>query len=55
MDRLIEYMAYAIKFTAEAIEDLRSYAKRDQKRIIDGIESCLKYEPNRETRNNKRL
>lgn len=46
---------FAIKFTPEAIEDLRSYTKRDQKRIIDEVESCLRHEPNRETRNNKRL
>src|SRR3989442_14475082 len=46
---------FAIKFTPEAIEDLRSYTKRDRKRIIDETDACLKGEPSRETRNNKRL
>lgn len=46
---------FAIRFTPEAIQDLRSYAKRDRKRIMDEIDSCLKHEPSRETRNNKRL
>ena len=45
---------FAISFTPEAIEDLRSYAKRDRKRIMDDIDSCLKHEPDRETRNNKK-
>ncbi len=46
---------FAIKFTPEAVEDLRSYTKRDRKRIMDEIVSCLKHEPSRVTRNNKRL
>ena len=46
---------FAIRFTAEAIEDLRTYNKRDRKRIMDDIDSCLKHEPGRGTRNNKRL
>ena len=46
---------FAIHFTPEAIEDVRSYSKRDRRRVLDEIESCLKYEPDRETRNNKRL
>ncbi len=46
---------YVIRFTPEAIQDLRVYAKRDRKRIIDEIEACLRHESSRETRNNKRL
>ena len=46
---------FAIRFTPEAIEDLRCYVKPDRKRIVDGIESSLKHEPGRETRNNKKL
>jgi len=46
---------FAIRFTPEAIDDLRTYSKRDRKRILDDIDACLKHEPNRETRNNKRL
>jgi mRNA-degrading endonuclease RelE of RelBE toxin-antitoxin system len=46
---------FAIHFTLEAIEDLRSYSKRDRSRVMDEIESSLMYEPYRETRNNKRL
>jgi mRNA-degrading endonuclease RelE of RelBE toxin-antitoxin system len=46
---------FEIRFTPEAIEDLRRYSKRERRRIMDGIEACLKHEPDRETRNNKRL
>lgn len=46
---------FAIRFTAEAIGDLRSYSKRDRKRILAECETCLQHEPSRETRNNKRL
>ncbi len=46
---------FAIHLTPEAIEDLRSYSKRDRRRVMDEIESSLKYELDRETRNNKRL
>jgi len=46
---------FAIRFTPEAIEDLRWYTKQDRKRIIGEIEACLTYQPSRETRNNKRL
>lgn len=46
---------FAIRFTPEAIEDLRSYGKRDRKRIMDNIDSCLKHEPGRQTRNNKKM
>ncbi len=48
-------IVFAIQFTPEAIEDLRSYSKRDRRRVMDDIESSLTYEPDRETRNNKRL
>ena len=46
---------FAIRFTTEAIDDLRTYSKADRKRILDGIDACLRHEPGRETRNNKRL
>jgi mRNA-degrading endonuclease RelE of RelBE toxin-antitoxin system len=46
---------FAIRFTPEAIGDLLSYSKRDRQRIMEGIDSCLKHEPDRETRNNKTL
>jgi mRNA-degrading endonuclease RelE of RelBE toxin-antitoxin system len=46
---------FAVHFTREAIGDLRSYSKRDRRRVMDEIESSLKYEPDREARNNKRL
>ncbi len=46
---------FAIKFTPEAIEDLRFYTQRDRRRIMDEIGACLKHEPSRETKNNKRL
>ncbi len=46
---------FEIRLTPEAIEDLGTYNERDRRRIMDQIDSCLKYEPGRETRNNKAL
>ena len=46
---------YQIEFTPEAIEDLRSLRKFDQRRIVAEIETQLPHEPTRETRNRKRL
>jgi mRNA-degrading endonuclease RelE of RelBE toxin-antitoxin system len=46
---------FEIRFTPEAIDDLRTYNKRDRQRIMNDIESCLTHEPGRETRNNKKL
>lgn len=48
-------MSYEIIFTIEALEDLKSFRKFDQKRILTGIEGQLKHEPTVETRNRKRL
>ena len=46
---------FTISITAEAKEDLRALQKRDQRTIVDGIESRLRFEPDKETRNRKRL
>jgi len=46
---------YEIEFTIEAIEDLDSFRKFEHRKIIDGIEAQLKYEPAVETRNRKKL
>jgi mRNA-degrading endonuclease RelE of RelBE toxin-antitoxin system len=46
---------WTIQFTPNAIEDLRSYRKRDRKRIIERIVDCLQDAPEQETRNNKCL
>ncbi len=46
---------FEIRYTPEAIEDLRGYNRRDRKRILDQIDFCLKDRPNVETRNNKVL
>jgi mRNA-degrading endonuclease RelE of RelBE toxin-antitoxin system len=46
---------FEIGFTPEVIGDLRTYNKRDRRWILNEIESCLKHEPGRETRNNKKL
>ena len=46
---------FEIRLTPEAIADLHRYSPRDRKRIMDEIDSCLKHEPDRETRNNKKL
>jgi len=46
---------FNIKFTPEAIEDIRLLRKRERKQAIEGIETQLKYQPAQETRNRKRL
>jgi mRNA-degrading endonuclease RelE of RelBE toxin-antitoxin system len=46
---------FQISFTPEAIDDLRSFRKYDQQRIIDEIESQLPEAANQETRHRKRL
>jgi hypothetical protein len=46
---------YEIELTIEAVEDLESFKRFDLRKIIDGIEAQLKYEPAVETRNRKRL
>lgn len=46
---------FEIRFTPEAVDDLRMYSKRDRRRITDEIEFCLRHEAGRETRNNKTL
>jgi len=46
---------FEIRFTPEAIDDLRTYSRRDRNRVFHAIEACLKHEPGRETRNNKML
>jgi mRNA-degrading endonuclease RelE of RelBE toxin-antitoxin system len=46
---------FQIALTSEAIDDLASMRKFDQKRIVDEIESQLSHEPTRQTRNRKRL
>jgi len=53
--RLSKRRMFAIQFTPEAVEDLRPYAKRDRRRILEQITVCLQHEPQKETRNNKRL
>ena len=46
---------YDIEFTLEALEDLKSFRKFEQQKIIAGIDSQLKYEPGEETRNRFRM
>lgn len=46
---------FKIEFTTEAIEDIRMFRKHERKRIIEGIEDQLKYQPVQETRNRKKL
>lgn len=44
-----------IEFTPEALEDLKSFRKFEQQKIISGIDTQLKYEPTIETRNHFRM
>ena len=46
---------FEIKFTPDAIEDLRWFKKVERKQIIAELESQFSYEPAFETRNRKRL
>ena len=46
---------YDIEFDPDALEDLRSLRKFEQKQVLDGIEIQLRHDPNVETRNRKRL
>ena len=46
---------YDIEFTPEALDDLKSFRKFEQQKIISGIDSQLKYEPLVETRNRFRM
>jgi mRNA-degrading endonuclease RelE of RelBE toxin-antitoxin system len=46
---------YEIEYTAEALGDLESLRKFEQKQVVDEIDAQLKYEPDVETRNRKRL
>jgi len=48
-------MTFEIRFTLEALEDLRSFRKRERSRIVDEVENQLKHQTNEETRNRKRL
>jgi len=46
---------YNIEFSTEAIEDLKSFRKFEQKIILTEIEDQLQYEPTIETRNRFRM
>ena len=46
---------FEIKFTPEAIEDLRWFQRATRRKILTELESQLSYEPAVETRNRKRL
>ncbi len=46
---------FEIRFTVEALDDLRAYNKHDRARTLDQIDACLKHEPGRDTMNNKVL
>ena len=46
---------FRIEFTSDAYDDLDSFRKFDQRRILEEIEAQLTHEPTRETRKRKRL
>ena len=46
---------YEIKYTSEAVKDLKSLRKVDQEEVLDGVDINLKHEPAVETRNRKQL
>jgi mRNA-degrading endonuclease RelE of RelBE toxin-antitoxin system len=46
---------YSIEFTRDALDDLKSLRKHQQKEVLDGIDEQLTQGPAMETRNRKRL
>ena len=46
---------YDIEFDPDALEDLASLRKFEQKQVLDGVEGQLLHDPDVETRNRKRL
>jgi mRNA-degrading endonuclease RelE of RelBE toxin-antitoxin system len=46
---------YTIEFAPEALEDLLSFRKFEQQKIVSGIDDQLKHEPTVETRNRFRM
>jgi len=44
-----------IEFTQSAMEDLEHLRKHEQRQVVDAVEDQLAYEPDKETRNRKRL
>jgi hypothetical protein len=46
---------YAIEFAFEALEDLKSFKRFEQQKIISGVNEQLTYEPTTETRNRFRM
>ncbi len=46
---------FAIDFSEDALEEVRSLRKRDSAIVLDEIEEQLTYQPNMETRNRKPL
>ena len=48
-------MAYEIELTDEARDDVKALRRTDQVVVLEAIETQLRFEPNRKTRNRKRL
>ena len=48
-------MKFTIAFTPEALDDLNSFKKFEQKILFELIETRLQYEPTMRTRHRKRL
>ena len=46
---------YKIEFSQDALKDLAWFRKSEQTEIRDGIDESLRYDPNIETRNRKKL
>ncbi|HEY3150941.1 MAG TPA: type II toxin-antitoxin system RelE/ParE family toxin [Candidatus Binatia bacterium] len=46
---------FEIEYTSEAIDDLKSFRKSEQRSIFDQITEQLSYEPMTDTRNRKKL
>ena len=46
---------YDIEFDPDALEDLASLRKFEQKQVLDGVEVKLQHDPDVETRNRRRL
>jgi len=48
-------MSFQIEFTPDAVDDVRSFRKHEQRQIIEAVERQLAHLPIEETRNRKKL
>ncbi len=48
-------MAFTVEFSRRALDNIKALRKRDQQIVVDAIDAQLLHEPEKPTRNRKRL